>query len=141
MKRLFVGLVLSALLPCFAVFLCSCTVVPKKVDVEEVQQDASSPSQYGNTGGFLGFKDHRGLYTTNAIARYNILIDRYRLQLKAKEAVEINPNDGVRPDVDKYGNNVFSMDKEHMLYFLLMRGYLRDREKADSLTSKIADKL
>lgn len=127
-----------------AVGLClvSCTVVPKKTQAIVVQVDSSTPSQYPeNSGGFLGFKDNRGLYTSNAITSYNTLIDRFRLKLKANEAVDLKANDGVAVAVDKYGNNVFSMDKEHMLYFILLRSYLRDRLPVDTLTGKILDKV
>lgn len=145
------------LILCFCLLLSGCmsggvtgTVSPDHVvvhkDAGEIPIDSSTPSQYDNQNGGRIWKnrDEHGkviscVITYNAVQRYNAWIAKYRIQFRTLKGVDLSPNDGVKPFVDQYGNNLFVMDAEHYLHFMGLADLNRREVPPDSGWDKLKD--
>ncbi|NBW56744.1 hypothetical protein EBR43_02965 [bacterium] len=87
--------------------------------------------------GVIGFgPDGKGILTGNGVERYNNLIKDYKLQLRAAKGVDIKENDGITEFLDKYGNLLYYIDQQHLVYFGILNSWRRDGRDVDSLWDK-----
>ena len=129
----------------FVIFLASCFLVtgptgcigklfPKIDRIEDSVWaiDSSTPSQYSSHhGGFLGFVDNKGLITTNLRAKYNVLISLYKKQFLSQKAVQLERDDGITGHIDQYGNHLFLIDEEHLVYFIVLKNWSNELRPPD----------
>lgn len=129
----------------FAIFLASCILTaqtgcigklfipkPKPVVSDIWAIDSSTPSQYDqHTGGFLGFVGDKGLITPNLRAKYNVLISLYKDQFFDEKAVRLSRDAGIERTVDQFGNKLYLIDKEHLVYFIILKNWNNELRKPD----------
>ena len=83
---------------------------------------SSTPPQYNkHHGGFLGFVGDRGLLTKNLRVKYNILISLYKNRFLLEKAVLLERDGGIENYVDEHGNDLFLIDQEHLVYFIILK--------------------
>lgn len=122
-----------------SLILTSCaTVTPDKVQDKTASFDSTTPQQYDSmNSGVIGFgPDGKGILTGNGVERYNNLIKDYKLQLRAAKGVDIKENDGITEFLDKYGNLLYYIDQQHLVYFGILNSWRRDGRDVDSLWDK-----
>ena len=124
-------------------FLVSCaTVTPNKIEDDKSSYDATTPKQYDkDNGGLISFIGDDALITNQARARYNNLISMYKIKFKKEKAIELEPNSGIKPYKDRYGNDLFIIDNEHLVYFGVMNSWLKEKVPADNIIDKTIDKI
>ena len=124
-------------------FLISCaTVTPNKIEDSTASYDASTPSQYNqDNGGVIALLDNGAVITIQAKDRYNKLIEMYKIKFKKEKAIELVNDSGVKPYKDRYGNELFLIDNEHLVYFGVMNSWLKEKVPADNLIDKTIDKI
>ena len=119
----------------FAICLASCFVLvtqtgclgrllpsPDRVEDNIWAIDSSTPDQYDSTkGGFLGFVGDDGLITTGLRAKYNALVSLYEDQFFEVKVVRLEKDAGVRLYTDQYGNKLYLIDQEHLVYFIILK--------------------
>ena len=136
MKRFASALVLNF-------FLVSCaTVTPDKIEDTTASYDASTPSQYNqDNGGLIALLNDGAVITSQAKERYNNLIQMYKIKFKKEKAIELVENAGIQPYKDRYGNDLFLIDNEHLVYFGVMNSWLKEKVPADNIIDKTIDKI
>ena len=114
---------IKSILVICCLFFVGCTVVPKPDFIINTTPsfDSSTPVSSGTTqnSGFIGFlQNGNGIITSNAVVRYNNLIEGYQKALLNDTGYKIEKNSGIFP----VGNNnmLFEIDKQHLFYFILM---------------------
>lgn len=124
-------------------FLVGCaTVTPNKIEDDKSSYDASTPKQYDkDNGGLISFINDGALITPQARDRYNNLIEMYRIKFKKEKAIELNKDSGVKPYKDSFDNQLYVIDNEHLVYFGVMNGWLKERVPQDNLIDKTIDKI
>ena len=123
-------------------FVGCATVTPDKIQDDTASYDASTPSQYNqDNGGVIALLENGTIITTQAKDRYNKLIEMYKIKFKKEKAIELVNDSGVKPYKDRYGNELFLIDNEHLVYFGVMNSWLKEKVPADNLIDKTIDKI
>ena len=125
----------------FLVIGCA-TVTPNKIQDDKSSYDATTPKQYDkDNGGLISFVGDDALVTRQARERYNNLIKMYRIKFKKEKAIELNEDSGVKPYKDNFGNELFLIDSEHLVYFGVLNSWLKEKVSQDNIIDKALDKV
>ena len=124
-------------------FLIGCaTVTPNKIEDDKSSYDATTPKQYDkDNGGLISFIGDSALITSQARERYNNLIKMYRIKFRKEKAIELNEDSGIKPYKDNFGNKLFLIDSEHLVYFGVMNSWLKEKIPQDNILDKTIDKI
>ena len=124
-------------------FLVGCaTITPDKIQDSTASYDASTPSNYNkDNGGLVALLDNGAVITSQAKERYNNLIKMYKVKFKKEKAIELLEDAGIQPYKDRYGNDLFLIDNEHLVYFGVMNSWLKEKVPADNIIDKTIDKI
>ena len=124
-------------------FLVGCaTVTPNKIQDDKSSYDATTPKQYDkDNGGLISFIGDDALITRQARERYNNLIKMYIIKFKKEKAIDLNEDSGVKPYKDNFGNELFLIDSEHLVYFGVMNSWLKEKVPQDNIIDKTIDKI
>ena len=129
----------------FAIFLASCMLImqpgcigklfvhtPDPIVDSVWAIDSSTPDQYdSHLGGFIGFVGNKGLITTGLRLKYNVLISLYKEQFLETKLVELTRDDGIEEYTDEHGNNLFLIDEEHLVYFIVLKKWSNELRPPD----------
>ena len=123
--------------------LISCaTVTPNKIEDDKSSYDATTPKQYQkDNGGLISFIGDDALITAQARERYNNLISMYKIKFRKEKAIELVNDAGIKLYKDRYGNDLFLIDNEHLVYFGVMNSWLKEKVPADNILDKTIDKI
>ena len=124
-------------------FLIGCaTITPDKIQDSTASYDASTPSNYNkDNGGLVALLENGAVITSQAKERYNNLIKMYKVKFKKEKAIELAEDAGIKPYKDRYGNDLFLIDNEHLVYFGVMNSWLKEKVPADNIIDKTIDKI
>ena len=124
-------------------FLVGCaTITPDKIQDSTASYDASTPSNYNkDNGGLVALLENGAVITPQAKERYNNLIKMYKVKFKKEKAIELVEDAGIKPYKDRYGNDLFLIDNEHLVYFGVMNSWLKEKVPADNIIDKTIDKI
>ena len=124
-------------------FLVGCTTItPDKIQDTTASYDASTPSNYNkDNGGLVALLDNGAVITSQAKERYNNLIKMYKVKFKKEKAIELVEDAGIKPYKDRYGNDLFLIDNEHLVYFGVMNSWLKEKVPQDNILDKTIDKI
>ena len=124
-------------------FLVSCaTVTPNKIEDDKSSYDATTPKQYDkDNGGLISFVSDDALITRQARERYNNLIKMYRIKFKKEKAIDLVEDSGVKTYKDTFGNELFLIDREHLVYFGVLNSWLKEKVSQDNILDKTLDKI
>jgi hypothetical protein len=118
------------------------TITPDKIQDNTASYDASTPSNYNkDNGGLVALLDNGAVITPQARERYNNLIKMYKVKFKKEKAIELVEDAGIKPYKDRYGNDLFLIDNEHLVYFGVMNSWLKEKVPADNIIDKTIDKI
>ena len=118
------------------------TVTPDKIQDNTTSYDASTPSNYNkDNGGLIAILDNGAVITSSAKDRYNKLIEMYKIKFKKEKAIELVEDAGISSYKDRYGNDLFLIDNEHLVYFGVMNSWLKEKVPADNIIDKTIDKI
>ena len=118
------------------------TITPDKIQDSTASYDSSTPDNYSkDNGGLIAILDHGAVITASAKDRYNNLIKMYKVKFKKEKAIELVENAGITPYKDRYGNDLFLIDNEHLVYFGVMNSWLKEKVPADNILDKTIDKI
>ena len=125
------------------IFLIGCaTVTPNKIEDDKSSYDATTPKQYDkDNGGLISFIGDDALITRQARERYNNLIGMYKIKFKKEKAIELKTDSGIKPYKDSFGNELFLIDSEHLVYFGVMNSWLKEKVPQDNILDKTIDKI
>lgn len=125
----------------FLVVGCA-TITPDKIQDSTASYDASTPSNYNkDNGGLVALLENGAVITSQAKERYNNLIKMYKVKFKKEKAIELVEDAGIKPYKDRYGNDLFLIDNEHLVYFGVMNSWLKEKVPADNIIDKTIDKI
>ncbi len=125
----------------FLVVGCA-TITPDKIQDSTASYDASTPSNYNkDNGGLVALLENGAVITPQAKERYNNLIKMYKVKFKKEKAIELVEDAGIKPYKDRYGNDLFLIDNEHLVYFGVMNSWLKEKVPADNIIDKTIDKI
>lgn len=124
-------------------FLVGCaTITPDKIQDSTASYDASTPSNYNkDNGGLIAILDTGAVITSQARNRYNNLIRMYKIKFKKEKAIELSEDAGITQYKDRYGNDLFFINNEHLVYFGVMNSWLKEKVPADNIIDKTIDKI
>ena len=124
-------------------FLVGCaTVTPNKIQDDKSSYDATTPKQYDkDNGGLISFVGDDALITRQARERYNNLIKMYRIKFKKEKAIDLTEDAGITPYKDNFGNELFLISSEHLVYFGVMNSWLKEKVPQDNIIDKTIDKI
>lgn len=123
-------------------FVGCATITPDKIQDSTASYDSSTPSNYNkDNGGLIAILDNGAVITSSAKDRYNKLIEMYKIKFKKEKAIELVENAGITPYKDRYGNDLFLIDNEHLVYFGVMNSWLKEKVSADNIIDKTIDKI
>ena len=124
-------------------FLVGCaTVTPNKIQDDKSSYDSTTPKQYDkDNGGLISFIGDDALITSQARARYNNLIKMYRIKFKKEKAIDLTEDAGITPYKDNFGNELFLISSEHLVYFGVMNSWLKEKVPQDNILDKTIDKI
>lgn len=118
------------------------TITPDKIQDNTASYDASTPSNYNkDNGGLVALMDNGAVITLKAKERYNNLIKMYKVKFKKEKAIDLEIDAGIKPYKDRYGNDLFIIDNEHLVYFGVMNSWLKEKVPADNIIDKTIDKI
>ena len=118
------------------------TVTPNKIEDDKSSYDASTPKQYDkDNGGLISFVGDDALITNKARERYNNLIEMYKIKFKKEKAIELKVDSGIMPYKDSFGNELFLIDSEHLVYFGVLNSWLKEKVPQDNIIDKVIDKV
>jgi hypothetical protein len=118
------------------------TVTPNKIEDDKSSYDASTPKQYQkDNGGLISFIRDDALITPQARERYNNLIEIYKIKFKKEKAIELKVDSGIKPYKDNFGNELYIIDNEHLVYFGVLNSWLKEKVPQDNLIDKTIDKI
>ena len=118
------------------------TVTPNKIQDDKSSYDATTPKQYDkDNGGLISFVGDDALITRQARERYNNLIKMYRIKFKKEKAIDLTEDAGITPYKDNFGNELFLIDSEHLVYFGVMNSWLKEKVPQDNILDKTIDKI
>ena len=124
-------------------FLIGCaTVTPNKIEDDKSSYDATTPKQYDkDNGGLISFVRDDALITRQARERYNNLIEMYKIKFKKEKAIDLKEDSGIKPYKDNFGNELFLIDSEHLVYFGVLNSWLKEKVPQDNIIDKVIDKV
>jgi len=124
-------------------FLIGCaTVTPDKIQDEKSSYDGSTPKQYDkDNGGLISFIGDEAIITNQARERYNNLIGMYRIKFKKEKAIDLKEDSGIKIYKDNFGNNLYLIDSEHLVYFGVLNSWLKEKVPQDNIIDKTIDKI
>lgn len=123
-------------------FIGCATVTPNKIQDDKSSYDATTPKQYDkDNGGLISFIGDDALITHQARERYNNLIKMYRIKFKKEKAIDLNEDSGVKPYKDNFGNELFLINSEHLVYFGVLNSWLKEKVPQDNIIDKTIDKI
>ena len=124
-------------------FLIGCaTVTPDKIQDEKSSYDGSTPKQYDkDNGGLISFIGDEAVITNQARERYNNLIGMYRIKFKKEKAIDLKEDSGIKIYKDNFGNNLYLIDSEHLVYFGVLNSWLKEKVPQDNIIDKTIDKI
>jgi len=124
-------------------FLIGCaTVTPNKIEDDKSSYDATTPKQYDkDNGGLISFVGDDAVITSQARERYNNLIGMYKIKFKKEKAIELKEDSGIKPYKDSFGNELYIIDSEHLVYFGVLNSWLKEKVPADNIIDKTIDKI
>jgi len=118
------------------------TVTPNKIQDDKSSYDATTPKQYQkDNGGLISFVGDDALITPQARERYNNLIGVYKIKFKKEKAIELKIDSGVKPYKDNFGNELYIIDSEHLVYFGVLNSWLKEKVPQDNIVDKVIDKV
>jgi PBP1b-binding outer membrane lipoprotein LpoB len=118
------------------------TVTPNKIQDDKSSYDATTPKQYDkDNGGLISFIGDDALITRQARERYNNLIKMYRIKFKKEKAIDLNEDSGVKSYKDNFGNELFLIDSEHLVYFGVLNSWIKEKVPSDNIIDKTIDKI
>ena len=118
------------------------TVTPNKIQDDKSSYDATTPKQYQkDNGGLICFVGDDALITSQARERYNNLIKMYRIKFKKEKAIDLVEDSGVKAYKDTFGNELFLIDSEHLVYFGVLNSWLKEKVPQDNILDKTIDKI
>lgn len=118
------------------------TVTPNKIQDDKSSYDATTPKQYDkDNGGLISFIGDDALITSQARARYNNLIKMYRIKFKKEKAIDLTEDAGITPYKDNFGNELFLISSEHLVYFGVMNSWLKEKVPQDNIIDKTIEKI
>ncbi len=118
------------------------TVTPNKIEDDKSSYDATTPKQYQkDNGGLISFIGDSALITSQARERYNNLISMYKVKFKKEKAIELKIDSGIKSYKDSFGNKLFLIDSEHLVYFGVMNSWLKEKVPQDNIIDKVIDKV
>ena len=118
------------------------TVTPNKIQDDKSSYDATTPKQYDkDNGGLISFIGDDALITRQARERYNNLIKMYRIKFKKEKAIDLTEDAGITPYKDNFGNELFLISSEHLVYFGVMNSWLKEKVPQDNILDKTIDKI
>ena len=133
---------LASILALNFLFIGCATVTPNKIQDDKSSYDATTPKQYDkDNGGLISFLGDDALITYQARTRYNNLIKMYRIKFKKEKAIDLNEDSGVKPYKDNFGNELFLIDSEHLVYFGVLNSWLKEKVPQDNIIDKTIDKI
>ena len=136
MKKFASALVLNILL------IGCATITPNKIEDDKSSYDASTPKQYQkDNGGLISFVGDDALITSQARERYNNLISMYKIKFKKEKAIELKTDSGIKPYKDSFGNELFLINSEHLVYFGVLNSWLKEKVPQDNIIDKTIDKI
>ena len=124
-------------------FLIGCaTVTPNKIEDDKSSYDATTPKQYDkDNGGLISFIGDEAVITNQARERYNNLIGMYRIKFKKEKAIDLKEDSGIKIYKDNFGNNLYLIDSEHLVYFGVLNSWLKEKVPQDNIIDKTIDKI
>ena len=125
------------------IFLIGCaTITPNKIEDNKSSYDATTPKQYQkDNGGLISFVEDDALITPQARERYNNLIGMYKIKFKKEKAIDLTEDAGITPYKDNFGNELFLISSEHLVYFGVMNSWLKEKVPQDNILDKTIDKI
>ena len=133
---------LASILALNFLFIGCATVTPNKIQDDKSSYDATTPKQYDKDNcGLISFIGDDALITRQARERYNNLIKMYRIKFKKEKAIDLNEDSGVKPYKDNFGNELFLINSEHLVYFGVLNSWLKEKVPADNIIDKTIDKI
>ena len=118
------------------------TVTPNKIEDDKSSYDATTPKQYDkDNGGLISFIGDSALITPQARERYNNLISMYKVKFKKEKAIELKIDSGIKSYKDSFGNKLFLIDSEYLVYFGVMNSWLKEKVPQDNIIDKVIDKV
>ena len=125
------------------ILLIGCaTITPNKIEDDKSSYDASTPKQYQkDNGGLISFVGDDALITSQARERYNNLISMYKIKFKKEKAIELKTDSGIKPYKDSFGNELFLINSEHLVYFGVLNSWLKEKVPQDNILDKTIDKI
>ena len=118
------------------------TVTPNKIQDDKSSYDATTPKQYDkDNGGLISFVGDDALITRQARERYNNLIKMYRIKFKKEKAIDLTEDAGITSYKDNFGNELFLISSEHLVYFGVMNSWLKEKVPQDNILDKTIDKI
>ena len=133
---------LASILALNFLFIGCATVTPDKIQDDKSSYDATTPKQYDkDNGGLISFVGDDALITRQARERYNNLIKMYRIKFKKEKAIDLVEDSGVKPYKDNFGNELFLIDSEHLVYFGVLNSWLKEKVAQDNIIDKTIDKI
>jgi len=133
---------LASILALNFLFIGCATVTPNKIQDDKSSYDATTPKQYDkDNGGLISFLGDDALITNQARERYNNLIKMYRIKFKKEKAIDLTEDSGVKSYKDNFGNELFLIDSEHLVYFGVLNSWLKEKVSQDNILDKTIDKI
>ena len=117
-------------------------MTPNKIQDDKSSYDATTPKQYDkDNGGLISFVGDDALITLQARERYNNLIKMYRIKFKKEKAIDLTEDAGITSYKDNFGNELFLISSEHLVYFGVMNSWLKEKVSQDSVIDKTIDRI
>ena len=133
---------LASILALNFLFVGCVTVTPNKIQDDKSSYDATTPKQYDkDNGGLISFVGDDALITRQARERYNNLIKMYRIKFKKEKAIDLVEDSGIKAYKDAFGNELFLIDSEHLVYFGVLNSWLKEKVPQDNILDKTIDKI
>ncbi len=133
---------LASILVLNFLFVGCATVTPNKIQDDKSSYDATTPKQYDkDNGGLISFVGDDALITRQARERYNNLIKMYRIKFKKEKAIDLVEDSGIKSYKDSFGNELFLINSEHLVYFGVLNSWLKEKVPADNIIDKTIDKI
>ena len=133
---------LASILALNFLFVGCVTVTPNKIQDDKSSYDATTPKQYDkDNGGLIFFVGDDALITRQARERYNNLIKMYRIKFKKEKAIDLVEDSGIKAYKDAFGNELFLIDSEHLVYFGVLNSWLKEKVSQDNILDKTIDKI
>ncbi len=133
---------LASILALNFLFIGCATVTPNKIQDDKSSYDATTPKQYDkDNGGLISFVGDDALITRQARERYNNLIKMYRIKFKKEKAIDLVEDSGIKSYKDSFGNELFLINSEHLVYFGVLNSWLKEKVPQDNILDKTIDKI